>query len=246
MEVCVDCVESAVNAAAGGACRLELCSALSEGGLTPTPGLLEIIKTHVSIPVFVMLRPRCGGDFIYSDAEVEVMKIDAKRLKDSGADGFVFGALTKCGKVDEKVCAQLLQIIAPLPATFHRAFDLVSDPNEALETIVRLGFTRILTSGQESSAEKGIPMIKTLVAKSENRIIIMPGAGITKSNLESILKIPGIKEFHGSARMPKRVDVKTHNTKCTMGSGEDFVLMVTSSELVQEMVGIARNIVKEQ
>ncbi|KAK7792208.1 hypothetical protein R5R35_000490 [Gryllus longicercus] len=239
MEVCVDCVESAVNAAAGGANRIELCSALSEGGLTPTRGLLEIVKSCVCIPVFAMLRPRAGSDFMYSRLEVEVMKKDAKLLMDAGADGFVFGALDESGRIDEDVCRELLNVVSPLPVTFHRAFDVLVDPLEGLETLVRLGFTRILTSGQETSAEKGVGLIKSLISKSGNRIKIMPGAGITENNLANILNATGAIEFHASARRPKKLSVNRVDAKCQMGSVDDCVLLITCEKLVKEMVRIA-------
>uniref|UniRef100_V9KZD5 Copper homeostasis protein cutC homolog n=1 Tax=Callorhinchus milii TaxID=7868 RepID=V9KZD5_CALMI len=119
MEVCVDSVESAINAERGGASRIELCSSLMEGGTTPSLGLLQVIKKYVEIPVFVMIRPR-GGDFLYSDQEMEVMKTDIKLAKSSRADGLVFGALTEDGRVDTAVCMELLAAARPLPVTFHR------------------------------------------------------------------------------------------------------------------------------
>ncbi|XP_069697542.1 copper homeostasis protein cutC homolog [Periplaneta americana] len=243
MEVCVDNVESALNAYHGGASRLELCVALSEGGLTPTPGLLRMIKSIVTIPVFVMLRPRGGDDFVYSCQEVEVMKYDASILKESGADGFVFGALTPCGEIDKNACREILDIVSPLPTTFHRAFDICHDIQASLATILELGFSRILTSGQELTAEKGIPVLKKLILDANERITIMPGAGITKSNVADILRQTGAREFHASAKVAKK---STGSSKrCTMGfnSNKDSVF-ITSVELVREMVNIANEIRK--
>lgn len=162
MEVCVDSVESAVNAERGGAGRIELCSGLLEGGTTPSMGLLQIVKQSVQIPVFVMIRPR-GGDFLYSDREIEVMKADIQLAKLYGADGLVFGALTEDGQIDKELCMSLIALCRPLPVTFHRAFDMVHDPMAALETLLTLGFERVLTSGCDSSALEGLPLIKRLI-----------------------------------------------------------------------------------
>ncbi|XP_049808077.1 copper homeostasis protein cutC homolog [Schistocerca nitens] len=236
MEVCVDNVESAVNAAAGGASRLELCSALSEGGLTPTKGLLTIIKRLVSIPVFVMLRPRKGSDFVFSADELEAIYTDALVLREAGADGFVFGALTHGGDVDIAACRRVLEIASDKPVTFHRAFDVTCEPYGALETIIDLGFSRLLTSGQASSAEKGLELIKELILRARNRIIVMPGAGITIKNLPVILNETKAREFHGSARIPKQLVLRKIN--CSMASDDDSPMLVTSTDVVREMVTI--------
>uniref|UniRef100_A0A3P8VEW9 Copper homeostasis protein cutC homolog n=1 Tax=Cynoglossus semilaevis TaxID=244447 RepID=A0A3P8VEW9_CYNSE len=199
MEVCVDSVESAVNAERGGAGRLELCSSLLEGGLTPSLGLLLVVKQYVKIPVFVMIRPR-GGDFLYSEQEVEVMRKDIELMKSHGADGLVLGALTEDGRVDTELCTDLLVAARPLPVTFHRAFDMVDDPIMALETLVSLGFQRVLTSGCDSSALEGLPLIKRIIDQAKDRIVIMPGGGITERNLQRILEGSGAQECHCSAR----------------------------------------------
>ncbi|KAJ9590926.1 hypothetical protein L9F63_016024 [Diploptera punctata] len=240
MEVCVDSVESALNAYHGGASRLELCAALSEGGLTPTPGLLRIVKSIVTIPVFVMLRLRAGGDFVYTQQEIEVMKNDATVLKDWGADGFVFGALTPSGSVDEKACREIMNIVSPMPITFHRAFDVCIDVHEALPVIIKLGFSRILTSGQELSAEKGISLIKKLISSANGQIIIMPGAGITKDNVGEILRQTGAVEFHASAKISK-VNNDSSN-KCTKDFSREEMMYVTSVDLVKEMVKVANEL----
>ena len=154
MEVCVDSLESAIEAANGGAMRLELCSSLTCGGLTPSVGLLEAVKSRIKAPVFVMLRPR-GGDFIYSKCELEIMKSDAQLLRDRGADGFVFGALLEDGRIDSRSCEELATICKPLPMTFHRAIDASKHPIENIPTLISIGFNRILTSGGKASALDG-------------------------------------------------------------------------------------------
>lgn len=188
MEVCIDNLESALNAEQGGAIRLELCSALNDGGLTPSVGFLKIVKKKVKIPVFVMIRPR-SGDFIYSDEEIEIMSEDVKILKENGADGFVFGITTSEGKVDVKNCSKLMKLAGNLPVTYHRAFDVVKDPLKSMEEIISLGFQRILTSGLQATAIQGTSLLRQLIEASRGRIIIMPGAGIKPDNLHFILKV---------------------------------------------------------
>ncbi|TEA38278.1 hypothetical protein DBR06_SOUSAS110133, partial [Sousa chinensis] len=174
MEVCVDSVESAVNAERGGADRIELCSGLVEGGTTPSMGVLQVVKQYVQIPVFVMIRPR-GGDFLYSDREVEVMKADIRLAKLYGADGLVFGALTEDGHIDKELCMSLIDICSKFKSVlFISAFDMVHDPMAALETLLTLGFERVLTSGCDISALEGLPLIKRLIDQAKGRIVVMP------------------------------------------------------------------------
>eukprot|EP00064_Thunnus_orientalis_P021843 superscaffoldBa00006903_g22011 len=231
MEVCVDSVESAVNAERGGAGRLELCSSLLEGGLTPSVGLLQVVKQYVKIPIYAMIRPR-GGDFLYSDLEVEVMRKDIELMKSHGADGLVLGALTEDGRVDAELCMELL------------AFDMVHDPTVALETLVSLGFQRVLTSGCDSSALEGLPLIKRLIDQAKGRITIMPGGGITERNLQRILEGSGAQEFHCSARSSRDSAMKFRNACVTMGavfSAPEYGLKVADVSKVRTLNAIARN-----
>ncbi|KAM9804208.1 copper homeostasis protein cutC homolog [Neosynchiropus ocellatus] len=249
MEVCVDSVESAVNAERGGAGRLELCSSLSEGGLTPSLGLLQIVKRYVKIPVYVMVRPR-GGDFLYSDQEVEVMKKDLELMKAHGADGLVLGALTEDGCVDAELCMDFLAAARPLPVTFHRAFDMVHDASLALETLISLGFQRVLTSGCDSSALEGLPVIKKLIEQAKSRIAVMPGGGITERNLQRILEGSGAQEFHCSARssrdsaMKYRCEHGFKNSCVSMGAAftaPEYSLKVADVSKVRTFNAIAKN-----
>ncbi|KAE9525456.1 hypothetical protein AGLY_014256 [Aphis glycines] len=169
MEVCVDSMESTINAVNGGAHRLELCSALSEG---PSLGLL---KTIVSIPIFNMLRPRCGYDFQFSDLEIGVILKDCTSFKKAGADGFVFGALTSTGDIDIAACASVILTAQPLPVTFHRA---TQNPIKTAQKIADLGFKRLLTGGRSPVAFDGKCLIKILIETMKDRLIIIPGAGI--------------------------------------------------------------------
>ena len=141
-EVCIDSVQSAINAEIGGASRVELCANLLEGGTTPTPGMLARIKKTCALPVFVMIRPR-GGDFLYSDDEFQIMKEDIRILKEYGADGIVFGILTSDGKVDVERCKEIVSLCRPLPITFHRAFDMIEDFNSGLNDVIELGVGKI-------------------------------------------------------------------------------------------------------
>ncbi|XP_069045361.1 copper homeostasis protein cutC homolog [Lepisosteus oculatus] len=244
MEVCVDSVESAINAERGGAGRIELCSSLLEGGITPSIGLLQVVKQYVRIPVFVMIRPR-GGDFLYSDREVEVMKTDIHLCKNHGADGLVLGALTEDGRVDTELCVELLAACRPLPVTFHRAFDMVHDPMLAMETLISLGFERVLTSGSDSSALEGLPLIKRLVEQAKGRIIVMPGGGISERNLQRILEGSGAQEFHCSARSTKDSAMKFRNTCVSMGatlSAPEYSLKVADVAKVRTLNAIAKNV----
>ncbi|XP_028324763.1 copper homeostasis protein cutC homolog [Gouania willdenowi] len=243
MEVCVDSVQSAVNAERGGAGRLELCSSLLEGGLTPSLGLLHIVKQCVKIPVYVMIRPR-GGDFFYSDQEVEVMKKDIEVMKSHGADGLVLGALTEDGRVDAELCMELLASARPLPVTFHRAFDMAHDPVVALEALVTLGFKHVLTSGCDSSALEGLPLIKRLVDQAKGRIVVMPGGGITERNLQRILEGSGAQEFHCSARSSRDSAMKFRNTCVSMGAAftaPEYSLKVADVSKVRTLNAIAKN-----
>ncbi|XP_062319107.1 copper homeostasis protein cutC homolog isoform X2 [Osmerus eperlanus] len=243
MEVCVDSVESAVNAERGGASRIELCSSLLEGGITPSIGLLQVVKQNVRIPVFVMIRPR-GGDFLYSDREVEVMRRDIELVKSHRADGLVLGALTEDGRVDTGLCMELLAAVRPLPVTFHRAFDMVHDPVVALETLISLGFERVLTSGCDSSALEGLSLIKRLVEQAKDRIIIMPGGGITERNLQRILEGSGAQEFHCSARSSQDSAMKFRNSCVNMGASlaaPEYGLKVADVSKVRNLNAIAKN-----
>ncbi|XP_066476450.1 copper homeostasis protein cutC homolog isoform X1 [Tiliqua scincoides] len=244
MEVCVDSVESAVNAERGGAGRLELCSSLMEGGTTPSTGLLQVVKQCIRVPVFVMIRPR-GGDFLYSDREVEVMKADIRLAKQHEADGLVFGALTEDGRIDIELCTALLAVSRPLPVTFHRAFDMVYDPLSALETLISLGFERVLTSGCDTSALEGLPLIKRLTDQAKGRIVVMPGGGITERNLQRILEGSGASEFHCSARSAKDSGMKFRNSSVNMGayfSPPEYSIKVADVAKVRTLNAIAKNV----
>lgn len=192
-------IESALQAEAFGIDRIELCSDFSEGGTTPSAGVFSLLKKTVSIPIFVMVRPR-GGDFIYTELEVAAMLADLKLFKSLGADGFVFGALLPNGTVDTSICNKLLAVAQSVPCTFHRAFDITPNLENALETLVELGFRRVLTSGGKSSACSAIDSLQKLLHQAKNRIIVMPGGGLQAECIRPLMQTGLLREIHASCR----------------------------------------------
>lgn len=198
LEIACFNLQSAVIADISGADRIELCENYSVGGITPSFELLEEVLKIVSIPVFVMIRPR-EGNFIYNKNELELMKEQIEFCKTTKCSGLVFGILTEENKINASVCKELVELAKPLPCTFHRAFDDCSNMDEALEEIINCGFTRILTSGGAKSALEGIKNLVHLTSKASNRIIIVPGGGIRANNLESLVNITKTSEYHTAA-----------------------------------------------
>ena len=195
LEICLDSAESAVIADRAGADRVELCENLFGGGTTPSAGTIRIARESVSLGLHVIIRPR-SGDFCYSDREFAVMKEDIRYCRDTGVDGVVIGILTPEGKVDKPRCEELIREAGPMSVTFHRAFDVSADPFEALEDIIGLGCQRILTSGQEASVLEGADLIRELIGRAGDRIIIMPGGDITERKLDKVIRKTGAREYH--------------------------------------------------
>jgi copper homeostasis protein len=195
VEVCIDSVESAVATQAGGAARVELCAALDEGGLTPSAGMIELVRKKISIGLQVMIRPR-PGDFLYSGLEFETMMRDIAAAKRLGANGVVIGVLNRDQTVDVSRTKKLVELARPLSVTFHRAFDEVRDQFAALEDIVALGIDRILTSGGMPSISDGVLTVKKLVESAGDRVAVMAGSGITMRNAGEIVARTGVKEVH--------------------------------------------------
>ena len=200
MEACVDSLDAAIAAEQAGADRLELCSALELGGITPSIGQIELVCKSVSIPVQVLLRPRTGN-FVYSQGEVDTLCHDALQISRSGAAGIVTGALDRRGGLAREVMGRLREM-SDLPLTFHRAFDHARNPFEVVEELVELGVERILTSGQKPTAMSGIKMLWNLQQHFGQKIIIMPGGGISAKNISRIASLSGCREFHFSAIRP--------------------------------------------
>ena len=194
IEVCAESYEYAMKAEKAGADRIELCKDLHLEGLTPDYKSAKRTIDTLNIPVFVLIRPR-KGDFMYSDEEFELMKQDILKFKEMGCKGIVSGVLNDDNSIDIKRTKKLVELSRPLEFTFHRAFDVVSDPLEEIENLIRLGVNRILTSGQKEKAIDGLVLLKQLKRISNNRILIMPGSGISKNNLKDFELF---NEVHGS------------------------------------------------
>jgi copper homeostasis protein len=195
IEVCVDSVASAAAAQRGGAARVELCSSLIEGGVTPSAGMIEAVRKTISIGLQVIIRPR-GGDFCYEEDEFHLMCRDICVAKGVGADGVVLGILTVNGAVDVPRTRQLVELARPLNVTFHRAFDMSSDLLQALEDVCATGADRILTSGGEQDCLQGTDTIARLVKAAGNRIMIMAGGGIGHKDVSTILERTGVNQIH--------------------------------------------------
>ena len=199
LEICAGSVESAIAARDGGAKRIELCAALEIGGVTPSTGVIAEARKVEGLTLNAIIRPR-GGDFLYNEYEVTCMEQDIRTCKQFGVDGVVIGALTAEGDIDTAVCKRLIAAADGMSVTFHRAFDMCRNPHKALEELIALGCNRVLTSGQAATAQAGIPLLKELVEQAAERIIIMPGCGVSSANAAAILQATGATEIHASAR----------------------------------------------
>lgn len=183
----------------GGADRIELCAALSDGGTTPSAGTIRQCREAFAIQLFPIIRSR-GGDFLFTEDEFNVMRHDVKLCKELGCDGVVIGLLAADGSVAKKQTRQLVEAAYPMDVTFHRAFDRCRDPFEAMETLIEAGCTRILTSGQQPAAPQGAGLIAQLVTAAAGRIVIMPGSGVRADNIKELAEKTGAVEFHSSLR----------------------------------------------
>jgi copper homeostasis protein len=197
LEICVESVEHAVAAARGGAQRIELCSDLSSGGITPSAGLMQTTRRHVSVPIHILIRPR-AGDFYYSDREVEVMRDDIQAAKQAGMNGLVLGIMRDNTRIDVERTKMLVEFARPLPVTFHRAFDLAKNAVTALEEVIQTGASRILTSGNQQRATDALAILARLVQSAGNRILIMPCGGINSTNITRIVRATSAPEIHTS------------------------------------------------
>lgn len=190
--------QSASIAQQNGADRVELCDNRNEGGTTPNFEITKSVRAELEIELNVMIRPR-GGDFVYSDDEFEQMKNEIRQFKKIKVDGFVFGILKEDGSVNEKQNKELVVLANPIPCTFHRAFDVVKDVYQSLESIIECGFKTILTSGQANNVVEGIDVLAELVEKGNNRIIIMPGGGLRSTNIKLLKERTTAVFYHSSA-----------------------------------------------
>lgn len=260
LEVCTGSITSVLHAAEGGAGRIELCSGLDEGGLTPSVGLIQAAMQVEGPKKNILIRPR-GGDFLYSEIEQDIIVDDIFAARRAGADGVVVGALTADGDVDVNACRRFIDaakgeyvdfaegdldeafFLPPVSVTFHRAFDLCREPKKALKTIIDLGFDRILTSGQAATAEAGIPLLKELVELAGERIVIMPGCGVTPENTACILDETGAKEIHASARSMWPSQMKFRHPGVSMGKpgADEYATKETDVSIVNRIVEICNS-----
>ncbi|RTL56160.1 MAG: copper homeostasis protein CutC [Sphingobacteriales bacterium] len=231
LEVIGFTLESCIVAQQAGAHRIELCDNPAEGGTTPSYGFIKEAREKLQIDLYSMIRPR-GGDFLYSDEEFEIMCEDVKVCKSLMCDGVVFGILNADGTVDRKRNAKLLELAYPMGVTFHRAFDRTNNAFDTLETLIDLGFERVLTSGLKPTVTEGKELLKALVEKAAERIIVMPGSGIRSNNIKEIAAITGATEFHSSAR--KQVDSKMNYINEEMN--EKLTAVLTDGEEIKKIL----------
>lgn len=237
IEICTNSAESVRAAVKAGADRIELCAGMPEGGTTPSYGEIAMVRELISSGMHVIIRPR-GGDFLYSEEECEVMSRDIDMARRIGADGVVLGCLTAEGEVDADKMRKLMALAGDMSVTFHRAFDMCKEPFKALEIIRQLGCKRILTSGQRSTAEEGIPLLKKLVEQA-GEVIIMPGCGVNAGNIRKIAEETAAREFHLSARVSVGSNMVYRNSAVSMGGAvqvAEYGRDVTSVDKVRKAI----------
>ena len=235
-EVCAYSLVSCLTAQQAGADRIELCGGLAEGGTTPSAGLIQLVRQHLTIPFYVMIRPR-GGDFLYSETELAVMRADIQLAKSLGADGLVFGILQPDGSVNEDQTRELIELAKPLPVTFHRAFDMAREPFSALEAVIRTGAVRVLTSGQQSTAEQGHVLLQQLVKQAAGRIEIMAGAGVNAQNAQIFIKL-GVQALHlsGSQKADSHMTYRQPTVSMASSVPGEYEYTEANDEKIQAVV----------
>lgn len=226
-------IQSCITAQAAGAQRIELCDNPLEGGTTPSYGFIKAARKVLTIDLFSIIRPR-GGDFLYTNEEFEIMKTDIKVCKELGCDGVVFGILKDDATIDKPRCKILVQIAYPMSITFHRAFDRVTDPSQALEDVIECKFERILTSGFHPTAMDGLENLKKLIQLADERIIIMPGSGVRAANIGELAEATAAVEFHSSARKLHNSNMKVFNDNMK----ENLQYIGTDEQEITKMVNI--------
>jgi copper homeostasis protein len=244
LEICVDNVDSAIEAQIAGADRIELCNNLTEGGTTPGFGTIGSARNNLSIGLNVLIRPR-SGDFLYTDLEYDIMRRDIEMCGEIGVNGIVLGILRSNGSIDLERTAKLIELARPMSATFHRAFDLCSDPYKGLESVIDSGAERLLTSGQKNSAYDGVDLIRRLVERSVNRIIIMPGSGINFKNIAHLAMATQAKEFHLTGRKVVESDMTFRREDVMLGGDtgiSEFERRVVDPEVIKSIIAVLRDI----
>lgn len=238
VEICVDSVESAVAAQAGGADRVELCDNLMEGGTTPSFGSIEIARKLLDIKLHVIIRPR-GGDFLYSDTEFEIMKRDIEAAKGLGVDGVVIGLLDRDGEIDVTRTAELVELSRPMTVTFHRAFDVCAKPFAAIDQLADIGVDRILTSGQEATAFEGLDMLADCVRHAAGRVEIMACGNLNERNIAKVIAATGVSEVHFTAFGEVASEMRHRNESLFMGGTlrpPEYSRSLTDAETVKRTI----------
>lgn len=231
IEICVDSLDSALEAQRGGATRVELCCALGEGGITPSQELIRSVRAAVTIQIFVMIRPR-SGNFVYSENEYQIMRCNIASAKELGCDGVVLGLLTPQGDVDIPRTRELVELARPLEVTFHRAFDETRDLDAALEAVIDCGADRILTSGGESSAYAGIHALARLQERARGRIQVMAGGGVRPHNVTELLRMTGIRAVHSALiSLPNKLSDLACKRQWPVVNAEDVVELRRNAEV---------------
>ncbi len=242
IEVCAFSLESCIAAEIGGAKRVELCAAMYEGGTTPSAGLISLAKQRTSIEIHSMIRPR-GGDFCYTNDEIDVMKADIQVAKSLGCDGIVLGILQKDGRVNIIQTKALVELAKPLQVTFHRAIDMTQDYFEALEDIIEAGCHRILTSGQKNTAMEGIKNLVELVKRADGRIQIMAGSGVNANNAQ-ILASTGVNALHLTGKANRDSSMIYRKEGIAMGGLSEvpeYDIVYSDAEKIQAVVECVKN-----
>jgi copper homeostasis protein len=237
VEVCVDSIESAIAAERGRAQRVELCSDLVEGGITPSAGLIATVRKKISIGLYTMVRPR-AGDFYYDADEFAVMQRDVLMAKQLGADGVVFGVLGIDAEVDITRTRQLVDLARPMKSTFHRAFDMSADLQRSLESVIATGADRILTSGAKQTALEGTVMLRNLVEAAAGRVIIMACGGINAENVRVLVEKTGVREIHAGLRTSLSSPMRHRNDNISLGTvdGGEYQRFVVRKDTVEQLV----------
>jgi len=241
-EICVEGIDGAVAAQAGGGDRIELCASLLEGGITPSFGTIRAALKLCYLPIHVILRPR-GGDFLYSDAEFATLLDDAAEIRKLGAAGVVIGCLTEDGRIDDVRMKALIEAAQPLSVTCHRAFDMTRDPDEALEALIRCGVHRVLTSGQRATAIEAIPLFKQLHQRATGRIIVMACGELGPDNIAQVRRETGLTEFHFAALKTEPSGMQYRNPAVGMGGtglDREYTNTVTDPDRIRATIAAAR------
>ncbi len=243
LEICCDNFACAEAASVAGAERIELCSALGEGGVTPSAGIIRQVITNLNVKVHVLIRPR-GGDFLYAPNEIDIIKKDIQLCKEMGANGVAVGFLNTDGSIDMELTAEIIQMSRPMKVTFHRAFDMCKDPLQALEDLKVLGVDYLLTSGQAPKAMDGADLIRQLVERAEGKIKIMPASGVRTPLLKELHQKTKAHAYHMSARIPLESQMQFRQATVSMGAQSqdaEYWSHTHDVEVIREAIEILRN-----